>query len=206
MLWASGDTKTVFATDKAPDCRTTDLATGESYVTGLARDGDSLFITDFGASGVYRMSIQGDHTIHPVASADGYARFWRPVAGGGWVYWITSTPYVRRDGEVAGRDRRHGSRLLGHRRPPPRHEQGQQGRKSPRGRSGQGTSRGCCGRTPRSPRRGSVPRRSLLRRGTEPRRGGGPVPRPVPASNGALPASSGSCRRLRASCVVWLAA
>ncbi|WP_437675635.1 hypothetical protein [Sorangium sp. So ce131] len=67
-------------------------------MTRLARDGDSLFLTDFGEPGVYRMPIQGVHSIEPVASAEKYTRLCHVE--------------VRRDGGLAGRDYGHGSRLL----------------------------------------------------------------------------------------------
>ncbi|KYF57899.1 hypothetical protein BE04_28810, partial [Sorangium cellulosum] len=92
VLWASGYGSTVFATEKAASGSTEPLVVLDSLVTMLARDGRSLFITDWSASDVYRMPLDGNITVPTVASAEGQARFRAPVAGGGWVYWITGIP------------------------------------------------------------------------------------------------------------------
>ncbi|MGK3997563.1 hypothetical protein [Sorangium sp. So ce1024] len=95
VLWGSGYGGSVFATTKASKeagGKTTPLVVLDSFVTMLARDGSSLFITDWNSSDVLRVPLEGNVTVPRVASAEGGARAWRPVAGNGWVYWVTEAP------------------------------------------------------------------------------------------------------------------
>ncbi|WP_437585941.1 hypothetical protein [Sorangium sp. So ce1000] len=89
VLWASGYGSTIFATEKAASGTTEPLVILDSLATMLARSEGSLLITDETEPDVYRMPLTGNVTISTVASAGGEAGYRRPVAGGGWVYWIT---------------------------------------------------------------------------------------------------------------------
>ncbi|WP_437708154.1 hypothetical protein WMF45_29385 [Sorangium sp. So ce448] len=89
VLWASGYGNTIFATEKAASGSTEPLVVLDSLATLLARSESSLLITDETEPDVYRMPLTGNVTVSTVASAQGAAGYRRPVAGGGWVYWIT---------------------------------------------------------------------------------------------------------------------
>ncbi|HTN89273.1 MAG TPA: hypothetical protein VL242_36595, partial [Sorangium sp.] len=91
VLWGSGVGNTVFATDKVGGS-TEPLAVLSSLATMLARSGSSLFVSDWNSSDVLRVPLEGNITIPTVASAEGYARQSQPVAGHGWVYWVTELP------------------------------------------------------------------------------------------------------------------
>lgn len=91
VLWGSGYGGTVFATQKAVGGLTEPLVVLDSTVTMLARDGSSLFITDWNLPDVRRVPLQGNITVPTVATAEGGARGWQPVAGNGWLYWVTET-------------------------------------------------------------------------------------------------------------------
>ncbi|WP_437734529.1 hypothetical protein [Sorangium sp. So ce1335] len=94
VLWGSGYGGTVFATEKVAEAdggSTVPLIELDTRVTMLARDGSSLFITDWNVSDVFRVPLEGNITVPRVASAEGGARHWKPVAGNGWIYWVTET-------------------------------------------------------------------------------------------------------------------
>ncbi|KYF63226.1 hypothetical protein BE11_46995 [Sorangium cellulosum] len=91
VLWGSGYGGTVFATEKAAGGSTEPLVVLDSTVTMLARDGSSLFITDWNLPDVRRVPLQGNITVPTVATAEGASRGWQPVAGNGWLYWVTET-------------------------------------------------------------------------------------------------------------------
>ncbi|XXY45161.1 hypothetical protein WME91_34675 [Sorangium sp. So ce269] len=91
VLWGSGFGNTVFATDKVGGS-TEPLAVLSSLATMLARSGSSLFVSDWNSSDVLRVPLEGNITVPTVASAEGYARQSQPVAGHGWVYWVTELP------------------------------------------------------------------------------------------------------------------
>ncbi|WP_437958397.1 hypothetical protein WME76_01230 [Sorangium sp. So ce119] len=91
VLWGSGYGGTVFATQKAVGGLTEPLVVLDSTVTMLARDGSSLFITDWNLPDVRRVPLQGNITVPTVATAEGASRGWQPVASNGWLYWVTET-------------------------------------------------------------------------------------------------------------------
>ncbi|WP_437502099.1 hypothetical protein [Sorangium sp. So ce1099] len=91
VLWGSGHGRTVFATEKAAGGLTEPLVVLGSTVTMLARDGSSLFISDWNLPDVRRVPLQGNITVPTVATAEGASRGWQPVAGDGWLYWVTET-------------------------------------------------------------------------------------------------------------------
>lgn len=91
VLWGSGYGGTVFATEKAAGGLTEPLVVLDSTVTMLARDGSSLFITDWNLPDVLRVPLQGNITVPTVATSEGASRGWQPVAGDGWLYWVTET-------------------------------------------------------------------------------------------------------------------
>ncbi|WP_433932773.1 hypothetical protein AB3662_01275 [Sorangium cellulosum] len=92
VLWASGTGDTVFATENTPAGATDPLVELHVRLSMLTRAGSSLFITDWGSSDLLRMPLQGNITVATVATAEGEGRFWQPVVGNGWVYWITGVP------------------------------------------------------------------------------------------------------------------
>ncbi|MGK3987357.1 hypothetical protein WME99_30220 [Sorangium sp. So ce136] len=91
VLWGSGYGGTVFATEKAAGGSTEPLVVLDATVTMLARDGISLFITDWNLPHVRRVPLQGNVTVPTVATAEGASRAWQPVVGNGWLYWVTET-------------------------------------------------------------------------------------------------------------------
>ncbi|WP_437781016.1 hypothetical protein [Sorangium sp. So ce1097] len=94
VLWISGTRSVVFATENAANGSTEPLAElgSGTRVSMLTRAGSSLFISDWATSDVRRMPLEGNITVATVATAEGAGRYWEPVVGDGWVYWITGVP------------------------------------------------------------------------------------------------------------------
>ncbi|WP_437635651.1 hypothetical protein [Sorangium sp. So ce854] len=94
VLWVSGTRSVVFATENAADGPTEPLAElgSGTRVSMLTRAGSSLFISDWATSDLRRMPLEGNITVATVATAEGAGRYWEPVVGNGWVYWITGVP------------------------------------------------------------------------------------------------------------------
>jgi hypothetical protein len=93
VFWAGGSSNAVYASQKEANGRTTTLTTRSSYVTMLEREANRLFLTDWASSSVFRVPLQGSIAVQTVANgAAGSAIAAKPVAGHGWVYWITGVP------------------------------------------------------------------------------------------------------------------
>ncbi|WP_437502102.1 hypothetical protein [Sorangium sp. So ce1099] len=92
VLWASSNGDMVFATENTAAGPTEPLVELRAHLSMLTRAGSSLFITDWGSSELFRMPLQGNITVATVATAEGEGRYWQPVVGSGWVYWITGVP------------------------------------------------------------------------------------------------------------------